>query len=226
MKQTRPFTSIAALFIGLLLFIAFVPDARAYEPIGQVDPDSDGLVWVLPLGSQVLSKCCYRDRDCDHVVDWVEAELAWAFRPYVVYDEGEDPEEGDEHMILYHVIPIEHQPGQKLVLRVTLVFIFQDDHTRGNDTCGSSHHGDTERLRFFVTSTDPGFQRWHISTIMWRNCHDTVNEWDASNPDPALFDWVPDTDTGLSHFPVYVAEQKHGLYPSHSRCEDCRHACR
>jgi hypothetical protein len=81
-KQTRHPTIIATLFIGLL-FVAFAPDARAYEPIGQVDPNSNGLVWELPPGSQVLSKCCYRDRDCDHVVDWVEAELAWAFRPYV-----------------------------------------------------------------------------------------------------------------------------------------------
>ncbi|MFH2009697.1 MAG: hypothetical protein ABI333_24095 [bacterium] len=65
----------------LALGVLLVPSsAGAYD--WSSTPDADGLgIWV---DGPTITQCCYKDRDCDHLSDRLEAELAWAFRPYVV----------------------------------------------------------------------------------------------------------------------------------------------
>ncbi len=147
------------------------------------------MVWVLPEDPFGTS-CGYLDRDADGLLDWAEAELAWVFRPYLVFHNEEnmtgrsyDPA-SNGMTIFYQANPILRSMDEitrvdalTRLIRIKLVFAFQKD---------STHSGDTESVSFELmsrrASKADSFSRWQLHAIRSQGC-----------PEPSLCEPFPFT---------------------------------
>ena len=174
----------------------------AYTPQGYASPN--GQTWHLPQNTEVLARCCIGDLDCDGIKDMVEAEVAWAFRPYLVFDHGEDNDLADGLIILYQAHPEIIDPGEKIRIKIKMTFTFPGDRT---------HDGDTQSSSFWVESTDSEHQSWQVVQVSWRHLSHTYlsehqcdwdgvrrNQWLRSDgPSADWIEWHLDETTGLYH---------------------------
>jgi len=146
---------------------------------GHANPTSPDYTWELPHDPFATS-CGYLDRDADGVLDWAEAELAWVFRPFLVFDNDEtyagkyDDTWMNGVTVYYQIHPVEHSmdgvtsagPDLRL-LKLKLIIAFRRDLT---------HDGDTETFEMELSGIrGPGtgrFTRWRIHAILAGNCSD------------------------------------------------------
>lgn len=176
------------------------------------DPEDVGHVWKLP--SSPITSCCYLDRDCDHIFDWAEADLAWAFRPYLIFS---DYESYSEHLlVLYQASPIVFQPSiNKIKLKLTYLFLFREE---------KSHDGDSGNFVVHVESTDPDHQLWYVTWIEGGSSNCGGSAWDMEQGDTwstGDVQWSSVQDDGMAHFALYISYAKHKFVKNDSDCEDC-----
>lgn len=148
-QHTRKVLRWSLCVLGTLTVLAPSRPALAYELQGTADlNDPDRLTWILPDDPPILTKCCYKDHDCDHIADWVEAELAWAFRPIFEFDEQESAflAVGSESVnissgvvVFYQVTPVKFQLNPvEIVLRIKHIMTYPGDRTRlGSNPVGN-----------------------------------------------------------------------------------------
>ncbi len=120
--------------------------------------------WQLPADTPVRTMCGIFDLDWDGINDRVEAELAWAFRPYLLFDDGEETQDATGLVILYQARPVD-RTGGGLKMKYKLVFLFRKDHGRLH---GGGHNGDSETMGFEVSASGPSYQTWHLVKVHWR----------------------------------------------------------
>jgi len=208
------------------------------------DPRFD---WRLPT-SPFSTQCGYLDRDGDGLLDWAETELAWAFRPYLVFDNAEGQAGNDTYeninglTLLYQIHPLtESLDGETIsdqstkLLRLQVVLTFRRD---------LAHDGDTENYYVELVSRDSGFQTWSIHYLQWRRCKMTEGSLTEERhnrrycgtfacdgrvrsillAEGKTQEGVPCGDSSDFCLPViHVSKGKHGLYVSKSNCEGCVH---
>ena len=177
------------------------------------------------------------DSDDDGIDDATELALARRYSPYLVFDEDEDEDVVNTVLALYQVSPIIHHSGLQGAM---LVFLFLYDNDYGADfdrswtdwftdpidtTAGlimdpfdqffGTHCGDTEVIYFFVAN----YGNWtntQLESIYWKRHYDDIYETDQSS---VGYKDLGD-GTGRTHPIIYVSEDKHGMYPSHDKCEN------
>jgi hypothetical protein len=208
------------------------------------DPRFD---WRLPT-SPFSTQCGYLDRDGDGLLDWAETELAWAFRPYLVFDNAEGQAGNDTYeninglTLLYQIHPLaESLDGETIsdqhtkLLRLQVVLTFRRD---------LAHDGDTENFYVELVSRDSGFRTWSIHYLQWRRCKMTEGSLteELHNrrycgtfacdgrvrsillAEGKTQEGAPCGDSSDFCLPViHVSKGKHGLYVSKSNCEGCVH---
>jgi hypothetical protein len=139
------------------------------------------------------------DRDLDGLVDVQEAELAHAFRPYVVFDSGEHARQSFEPVTIFQVRPTLYRLDD-LTVRVKLVFLFEEDGGYGDSSwCDDSHAGDNDDAWYELTSTDNGVN-W---TLLKVHLSFKSLEW-PTNSAMAVF--------GSTHPAFYFSDSKHHEY--------------
>ena len=146
---------------------------------GSFAPATPRFIWELPH-DPFASSCGYLDRDADGVLDWAEAELAWVFRPFLVFDNDEtyagkyDDTWMNGVTVYYQIHPVEQSmdgvtsagPDLRL-LKLKLIIAFRRDLT---------HDGDTETFEMELSGIrEPWtsrFTRWRIHALKAGNCSD------------------------------------------------------
>ncbi len=224
-RQARrmPWANMVLAWLGVLLVTMAGGRARAQQSGDEISWPFQGQPegqygWQLPSDMPVRTMCGIFDLDWDGINDQVETELAWAFRPYLVLDEGEDSDNSQLLVILYQATPDQATPAGDAVHRLRiayrLLFLFPRDRT---------HRGDSEVMRFEVSSAGPDYRHWRLDRVSWRDCGgDSVWEWsDGFQSGPIQWKWS--SETGTYHFEVHISEDKHGLYPNKHNCEHCWH---
>ncbi|MBU1410238.1 hypothetical protein KKC22_01860 [Myxococcota bacterium] len=146
---------------------------------GQADPLSPAYFWVLPEDPFDTS-CGYLDKDADGLLDWAESELAWVFRPYLVFhwDEEAAGRADDPTLngftLFYQAFPVlQSMDGNTLsgslirLIRLKIVVAFRRD---------STHDGDTEAITYEIishrSSTSESFTKWQLHAINSQGCPD------------------------------------------------------
>lgn len=104
------------------------------------------------------------DRDRDGLIDTLEGQLAYAFRPYVIFDSDECAREPHEPVTLFQVRPINLKGDLKRIL-IRWVFLFIRDGGYGpNSDCSNSHPGDNDDATYELESRDNGLT-WQIVRV-------------------------------------------------------------
>ncbi|MBU1509900.1 hypothetical protein KKD52_06025 [Myxococcota bacterium] len=140
---------------------------------GQPDPLNPRFSWILPE-SPFNTQCGYLDRDADGLLDWAETELAWVFRPYLIFDNDENYTGNDTFNsingihIIYQLHPLENSNDNITsssdavkLLRFRIVLLFRTD---------SNHAGDSEVFNMELISREAPFRKWEIHLAQWRRC--------------------------------------------------------
>jgi hypothetical protein len=118
----------------------------------------------------------------------VEAELAWAFRPYLYYDNDEN-HSGDT-LVLYQASLIQNHP-QSIKIRLKWFFLMRAE---------ARHHGDSNGLNAIVESTDPFHRQWMLVKAGWRECKDPRYEKPSCRGERMDHEW--NISEGRSHEPI------------------------
>lgn len=199
---------------------------------------------VVPLELQDTEVGCSvpltQDRDADGFWDQAEAELVWAFAPWIEFDEKEDYVSG--MTMVYQAVPDRALWATRGMhqLRIRLIFLFADDR---------SHTGDSESVTVLLVSSDPEARRWRLHQVSNFNkgvialrqneLQDLCIDHGASAPpqlglqafycgswfdklyyDPLVGSLNSRTDSGMIHPRVWISDGKHGVYPTREVCED------
>jgi len=213
----------------------------AYSPL--VHPDA--------LGCRLSGAPSEGDLDEDGFWDQAEAELVWAFLPYVTFDEGEQYKNGT-------VMVVQSRPywdnGGRMILELRFVFLFSED-------CW--HRGDSEAFSVRLVSTDAAAQHWRMYHLQFRgesgkcwpvdftangadyNLEDNQLSLLCESPfnggylrsevtqDPDFYHrWFysgqshagPRVDSGMIHPKLFISKDKHGLYATHEYCLSTCHS--
>ncbi len=254
---------MTALFLSCLTFCAIPvsgwgqanPKPRTSE-FTRGTVDGCGITYTLsysPLVFQMSSQnsqpsCSVNttgDVDGDGFWDQAEAELIWAFAPWIEFDEKEDFIDG--MVFVYQATPDRTWwSGRGLhLLKVKLLFLFRDD---------VSHTGDSEGITMKLVSSDEDARTWRIYDVTGYNAgHIDVRENELSTfcVDPGMvatpyldleafycgsrgeeFFYDPMVhigasnslvDSGMIHPKIFISDGKHGLYPKLWQCNEQIH---
>lgn len=178
------------------------------------------------------------DSDMDGIDDATELRLARTYSPVLEYDEKETEDVINVVLPLYQVTPLKHHSGKEGAMLV-FVFLYDEDYgadfdqgwkdwfTDPFDTVGGlimdpfdqffgKHCGDTEAIYFFIANNDGNWQEPWLESIYWKRHYDPFYE----TPETEV-EYVDIGDGfGRTHPLIYVSRNKHGMYPSHSECEN------
>ncbi len=214
----------------------------AYSPL--VHPNS--------LGCHLSTAPQSGDLDEDGFWDQAEAELVWAFLPYVIFDEGEQYANGT--VMVYQSRPTWDGIG-RLVLEIRFVLLFRMD---------CMHRGDSESFTMRLVSEDADATQWRLFQLQFRpesgvckpagdftangtsmNLEDNPLSLLCVPPfeggylrtevltDPAFTArWHytgqgyagPRRDSGMIHPKLFISKDKHGLYATHHYCQSTCHS--
>lgn len=156
------------------------------------------------------------DQDRDGLADGMEGELAYVFRPYLIFDSAESAREPSEPVVLFQVRLSDLQGRTSdgtLIWRLLIkwVFLFRQDGGYGPaSSCSDDHEGDNDDALFELESRNDG--------ITWRLVRAVL-----SSRGPDVFagpDWPSDSDIevyDLTHPVIYMSAQKHHEYFDTSR---------
>jgi hypothetical protein len=151
------------------------------------------------------------DQDEDGLVDDSEGRLAFAFRPYVVFDSDEEARAPGEPVTLFQVRRSSIggvTSGGTRIHRVLIkwVFLFRQDGGYGPDSdCSDDHEGDNDDALFDLESRDGG--------LTWRLERAVLS---SRGPDDfAGPDWPTDSSLEVfdqTHPKIYLSAHKHHEY--------------
>jgi hypothetical protein len=176
-----------------------------------------------------------RDQDKDGLKDDLEHRLADTWRPYFVFDEGENNGSNTSQLslqsweprVLFQVSP---QPctdcGSTRYIRIKWAFLFRmDGGYRGSNYCTNHHSGDTQSGTYELVSFDGGVN-WALNQM---------NMWGGS------VGWAWANAPGISYSPrygniggsgydrplpmVWMSAGKHHQYLSGGACENAGGFC-
>ena len=99
-----------------------------------------------------------QDKDRDGLIDTLEGALAYAFRPYVIFDSAENARQPHEPVPLFQVRKL--NSGTRIIrIGIKWVFLFRRDGGYGPDAssvCGDAHDGDNDDALYELESRDSG----------------------------------------------------------------------
>jgi hypothetical protein len=219
-QQYRAITTTSNLFPG--------PGTRALEQPSRGNPDCN---------SQL-------DRDCDGISDELEHWLVEKYKPLLSFDDGEMADL-NQTATIYQVSPIyldDDDPQFDAVL-ITLMVLYPEDYGVQDINSGgleyhfscdylgsgisrladslfevgeSAHFGDAETVKLFVNMDGDSEEEWFLEGAFLRQ-HAAPWNWYRAEQ---LERMVPGAQIPLEHtFVFYVAQGKHGIYPSERICE-------
>jgi hypothetical protein len=165
---------------------------------------------------------CAGDKDCDGMPDTTELWLVENFKPVLIYDEDEVEDcvnPMHQTATLYQVTPYSVGRYGPEGAIITIVILYPWD-------CGglavepfTSHAGDTEALRLFVTNDMLNADlstSWRVNTVLMKRHHD---KWEAHEGN--AFRYQRDAKTGFyTHPEIWVSWSKHAMFKSFDDCED------
>jgi len=156
------------------------------------------------------------DRDRDGLADAREGELAYVFRPYLVFDSDEAARASREPVVLFQVRLSDiqgHTSDGTGIWRLLIkwVFLFRQDGGYGPaSSCSDDHEGDNDDALFDLESRD--------ERVTWRLVRAVLS---SRGPDDfAGPDWPSDSDIevhDLTHPIIYMSAHKHHEYFDTSR---------
>lgn len=178
------------------------------------------------------------DSDMDGIDDETEWRIARTYSPVLQYDEDETEDVINVVVPLYQVSPYIHSNGKEGAM---LVFVFLYDGDYGADfdqgwkdwftdpisTIGGAimdpfdqmfgkHCGDTEVIYFFIENGSGDWQDTWLESIFWKRHYDPIYE----TPENKVSYVDIGDGFGRTHPLIYVSEDKHGMYPNHTECEN------
>jgi hypothetical protein len=163
------------------------------------------------LVRSVFTEDSGQDRDGDGLLDEMEGELAFVFRPYLVFDSAEEARESREPIVLFQVRLSDVQgvtsDGTRIWrLSIKWVFLFRDDGGYGPaSSCSDDHEGDNDDALFELESRDSG--------VSWRLVRAALSSRGADNF--AGPDWPARSDLDvrdLTHPILFMSAHKHHEY--------------
>lgn len=150
------------------------------------------------------------DRDNDFLKDHFEGKVAAHFRPYLVFDSGEDHTRPWEPVTLIQVRPvgcIGPDCPDEWKIKIKYVFLWAFDGGYGeSSSCKNDHNGDNDSISLFIHSKDQG-RTWILK-----------NSGDVNIGDEAYISIFPDVlwpnaQNGGIEFPyIFLSSHKHHLY--------------
>jgi hypothetical protein len=214
------------------------PFYKPYYPTitgGPIDSGSSFRLTVSPFLAELNR---YLDRDDDGLRDDAEGLLARAFRPYLVYDGGENY--AKEALYLYQlrpITPVATTPWQNLGLGLRVVSLH---HTACCGKC--ANYAEVMDVQLRTAGAD--LRTWTISRIDYHSrvgptgtcpsyvceqkmCLDATQPYTPSEtvaqvwPDQAgvVPEWVASAETGMKHLKVYLSRDLHTFNASQSACD-------
>lgn len=189
----------------LPLLLAVSAFAQEYAPpvsqgSGLVSPPSKPS--AVALSAPALASGA-PDEDGDGLSDAAEAELAQAFRPYIVFDSHEKSTKPGEPVTVFQVRPLgcagprAKCKQQPLRVRITYVLMWEMDGGYGPASwCRDKHIGDTQPVDVLVGSADDGVTFEIEKLTAWG------------------FSWPKDATQFLGgrHFALYASSGKHHYF--------------
>jgi hypothetical protein len=204
----HPWASIAARILLLGVLAAHSAGCVDTEPdVARSDRTAE-LPRSLFVGASDASDL---DLDGDGLVDDLEGALAYAFRPYLVFDSDEGARAPGEPVTIFQVrrnpIGEIRSDGTRIVgVDIKWVFLFRQDGGYGPDSdCSDDHEGDNDDALFTLKSSDDGVT-WRLSraALSSRGGDDFAGPDWPSEGTLELFD--------LTHPKVYMSAHKHHEY--------------
>jgi hypothetical protein len=145
---------------------------------------------AFDLGEVIATADAAQDRDRDGLRDALEAKVAEAFVPHLVFDSAEAHRLPGEPKTLFQVRPV----GEGRELDVRYAFLFRRDGGYGPSSwCDDAHNGDNQAAGLRVRSTDG--RRWTIAVVT-----NGAYAWPAHK----RVEWYRDT-----HARIYMSSHKH-----------------
>jgi hypothetical protein len=171
------------------------------------------------------------DTDADGLEDWLEDNLANAFRPYFEFDE-EEPEDKYSILRFYQVTPIYKNGGNwwgfpdyqfpeydgPPGILITYVLAYRND--KGDPILGLYDHiGDAEMIRILIVNPPNQPSVWKPAVIIMKRHFDDPQFYYNGEKYFGKPQYWPDG----THIQVYVSEAKHAMYLYEDECEDYSH---
>ncbi len=244
------------VFSAVWLFVSPVlaasPDPSLF---GAGSVDGCGMTYTLrysPLANASSTDCWENDpddRDHDGLLDMAEAELMWAFSPYIVWHSDEWSWMKEDVVLVYQVLP-SVKTATTMTLELRLIFLLHGDY---NPEWPLQHGGDSQRMSIFIESdidlsgAEPLiFQKWRLKSVYFPGfsnkllgqelqeyCDAMMTNWTPDIAEQFNIEWYfnqnmngiaqqsidPRRDSGLAHIKVYIAEGKHALYDNMRSCD-------
>lgn len=145
-----------------------------------------------------------QDKDRDGLIDTLEGLLAYAFRPYVIFDSAENARQSHEPVPLFQVRKL--NSGTRIIrIGIKWVFLFRQDGGYGpNSLCRDAHGGDTDDALYELESRDGG--------VTWTLVRVSLSSRGSSFKGP---EWPKNSRLevyGFTHPIIYMSASKHHEY--------------
>jgi|GEM_PF-2136641 len=177
------------------------------------------------------------DMDLDGLKDDFENALADAWRPYFIYDEGENNQGGAdidddslqswEPRVLFQVRPIGGWDWPRRIV-INWAFLYRlDGGFRGSNTCLDWHYGDTQSGSYDLSSSDG--VTWHLDDLSLWSDVPTYTPYIPDSSDPRI-EWTAPRSTYWGEMDprpspiVHASAGKHHQYMTAADCEG-KHSC-
>lgn len=211
---------------GILTILTFACLFLSF-PNNAVAQLADENRWIALPGS-IYSDDATLDMDRDWLIDDYENRLADTWRPYFIFDEGENDFSGGnvddysllgfEPVVIFQVRPLGDWSWPRHI-KIKWVFLFRlDGGYRGSNYCLDWHYGDSQSGEYDLVSWD-GIN-WAIDKMsLWNNvgwvwANSGVIQW--TSPRSTYFGQMAARPSPI----IYASAGKHHQYTSGEACED------